>query len=63
MKTIDNFLSVQNAQAVMENIKTLQESLSRYFFDGDVMEELDEQLNKTYNELWYAIETFQKKQL
>ena len=25
MITIDNFLSVQNAQAVMENIKTLQE--------------------------------------
>lgn len=63
MITIDNFTSVQNAQAVMENIKTLQESLSRDFFDGDVMEELDNQLEKTYNELWYAIETFQKKQL
>ena len=63
MITIDNFLSVQNAQAVMENIKTLQESLSRDFFDGGVMEELDNQLEKTYDELWYAIETFQKKQL
>lgn len=63
MITIDNFTSVQNAQAVMENIKTLQESLSRDFFDGDVMEELDKQLEKTYDELWYAIETFQKKQL
>ena len=63
MKTIDNFLSVQNAQAVMENIKTLQESLSRDFFDGDVMEELNNQLEKTYDELWYAIESFQKKQL
>jgi len=63
MITIDSFLSVQNAQAVMENIKTLQESLSRDIFDGDVMEELDNQLEKTYDELWDAVESFQKKQL
>lgn len=63
MITIDNFLSVQNAQAVMENIKTLQESLSRDFFDGDVMEELDNQLEKTYDELWYATEKFLKNQI
>ena len=63
MITIDNFLSVQNAQAVMENIKALQESLSRGFFDGDVMEELDNQLEKTYDELWYATEKFLKNQI
>src|SRR5690606_6224398 len=63
MITIDNFTSVQNAQAVMENIKVLQNSLSVDFFDGDVMEELDKQLEKTYDELWYAVESFQKKNL
>lgn len=63
MITIDNFTSVQNAQVVMENIKVLQNSLSVDFFDGDVMEELDKQLEKTYDELWYAVESFQKKQL
>ena len=63
MVKIDNFTSVQNAQAVMENIKTLQESLSRDFFDGDVMEELDNQLEKTYDELWYATEKFLKNQI
>lgn len=63
MITIDNFLSLQNAQAVMENIKTLQESLSRDFFDGDAMEELDNQLEKTYDELWYATEKFLKNQI
>lgn len=34
MIRIDNFLSVQNAQAVMKNIKALQDSLSKDFFDG-----------------------------
>lgn len=63
MVKIDNFTSVQNAQAVMENIKALQNSLSVDFFDGDVMEELDKQLEKTYDELWGAVVSFQKKQL
>ena len=62
MITIDNFLSVQNAQAVMENIKTLQDILRKTRLDVD-LEELDNRLEETYDELWYAVESFQKKQL